>query len=87
MARPAQRWPRPHSICAVPAIRWGVEIDLHPDHLLLEGTTRDKRRDRQCHLIGWQIERVTSLDLVDPDGLAAELLALYLARLAVRRAA
>ena len=29
------------------------------DHFLLEGTTRDKRRDRQCHLIGWQVERVT----------------------------
>jgi hypothetical protein len=45
--------------------RWAIEIDVHPDHILLEGTTRDKRRDRQCHLIGWQIERVTEVDLID----------------------
>ena len=72
---------------SVAAIRWGVEVDLHPDHLLLVGTSMDKRRDRQCHLIGWQIERVTELDLVDLDGLLAELKALYLARLSDQRAA
>jgi hypothetical protein len=54
---------------AVATVRWGIEVDLHPDHLLLDGTTRDKRRDRQCHLIDWQIERVTEIDLVDVDGL------------------
>ena len=67
---------------AVPAVRWAIEIDVHPDHLLLEGTTRDKRRDRQCHLIGWQVERVTEIDLVDFPGLVDELVALYGARLA-----
>jgi hypothetical protein len=72
---------------SIPAIRWGIELDLHPDHLLLGGTARDKRRDRQCHLIGWEIERVTELDLLDLDGLLAELQALYLARLATWRAA
>lgn len=72
---------------AVPGIRWGIEVDVHPDHLLLEGTTRDKARDRQCHLIDWQIERVTKLDLVDLPGLAVELKALYMARLTARRAA
>jgi hypothetical protein len=65
---------------AVPAVRWGIEIDVHPDHLLLDGTTRDKRRDRQCHRIGWQIERVTEIDLLDLEGLVDELFALYLAR-------
>ena len=25
---------------AVPAIKWGIEVDVHPDHLLLEGTAR-----------------------------------------------
>ena len=70
---------------SVPSIRWGIEIDVHPDHLLLEGTTRDKARDRQCHLIDWQIERVTKLDLVDLPGLAIELKSLYIARLAVAR--
>ncbi len=67
---------------AVPAARWAIEIDVHPDHLLLEGTTNDKRRDRQCHLIGWQVERVTEIDLVDLAGLVDELVALYAARIA-----
>ena len=65
---------------AVPQARWAIEIDVHPDHFLLEGTTRDKRRDRQCHLIGWQVERVTEIDLVDLPGLVDELVALYQAR-------
>ncbi len=66
---------------AVPAARWAIEIDVHPDHLLLEGTTKDKRRDRQCHMIGWQVERVTEVDLLDLAGLVDELVALYEARL------
>jgi hypothetical protein len=66
---------------AVPAIRWAIEIDVHPDHLLLEGTTRDKRRDRQCHLIGWQVERVTEVDLLDLSGLVDELVDLYQVRI------
>lgn len=65
---------------AVPAARWGVEIDLHPEHLLLDGTTYDKRRDRQCHRIGWQVERVTELDLLDFEAICDELAELYLAR-------
>jgi very-short-patch-repair endonuclease len=66
---------------AVPAARWAIEIDVHPDHLLLEGTTKDKRRDRQCHMIGWQVERVTEVDLLDLACLVDELVALYEARL------
>ena len=65
---------------AVPEFRWGIEIDIHPDHLLLDGTTKDKRRDRKCHLIGWQVERVTEIDFLDLDGLVDELVALYAAR-------
>ncbi len=67
---------------AVPEIRWGIEIDVHPDHLLLQGTTSDKRRDRQCHLIGWQVDRVTQLDLADLDTLVTELTELYRVRCA-----
>jgi very-short-patch-repair endonuclease len=48
---------------------------------LLDGTTKDKRRDRQCHRIGWQIERVTEIDLLDLAGLVDELVALYQSRL------
>ena len=66
---------------AVPSARWGIELDIHPDHLLLDGTARDKRRDRKCHRIGWQIERVTEIDLLDFDGLIDELVALYMARI------
>lgn len=65
---------------SVAAIRWAIEIDVHPDHLFLEGTTKDKARDRQCHLLGWQVERVTALDLTDLPGTADELKLLYLAR-------
>lgn len=73
---------------AVPSARWGVEIDVHPDHLLLDGTTRDKWRDRQCHRIDWQVERVTEVDLLDLDAICDELADLYHRRLrAVSRAA
>ncbi|MEO5722820.1 MAG: hypothetical protein ABIQ39_03415 [Ilumatobacteraceae bacterium] len=66
---------------AVPSLRWAVEIDVRPDHLLLDGTTRYCARRRQCQLIDWQIERVTRLDLTDLDGVADELAVLYQARL------
>lgn len=62
---------------AVPHLRWAIEIDVHPDHFLLEGTTKDKRRDRQCHLIGWEVERVTEIDLLDLPGIVDELVELY----------
>lgn len=65
---------------AVPSVRWGIEIDLHPAHLLLEGTAADKRRDRRAHHADWQIERVTVLDFVDPEACADEILELYLLR-------
>ena len=67
---------------AVDAVRWAVEVDVHPTHLDLRGTTSDKRRDRQLHLIDWQVERVTDLDLLDLDGLLDELTDLYQARVA-----
>ena len=62
---------------AVPEVKWPVEIDVHGDHFLLEGGTKDRRRDRQCHRIGWQVERVTVLDLADLDTLCDELVELY----------
>ena len=65
---------------SVPDVRWGVEVDVHPAHLGVEGTASDKGRDRQCHLIGWQIERVTVLDLLDLERIARELAALYAVR-------
>jgi hypothetical protein len=67
---------------AVEEVRWAVEVDVHPAHGQLFGTTKDKRRDRQLHLIDWQVERVTQLDLLDLRGMLDELHTLYLARVA-----
>jgi hypothetical protein len=72
---------------SVPEVRWGLEIDVHPHHLGLSGSTADKRRDRQCHLIGWQVDRVTELDLLDLPGLIDELVAIYEIRRATITAA
>lgn len=65
---------------AVRSVRWAVEVDVHPSHLQLGGTTRDKQRDRQLHLIGWQVERVTALDLLSLPHLLDELAELYRVR-------
>jgi very-short-patch-repair endonuclease len=71
----------------VPEVRWAVEIDVHPEHLLLEGTTKDKQRDRLLHQLDWQVERVTELDLLDLEALCDELAELYRSRCAnLRRA-
>jgi len=65
---------------SIPSLRWAIEIDVHADHLLLEGTAKDKQRDRQCHQIGWQVERVTPYDLAAFGDLIDELEILYQAR-------
>ncbi|BAN03382.1 type IV toxin-antitoxin system AbiEi family antitoxin domain-containing protein [Ilumatobacter coccineus] len=65
---------------SVPSARWGVEVDVHPSHLGVIGSTNDKRRDRRARLIGWQIERITGLDLLDLEATCDELSALYSVR-------
>ncbi len=65
---------------AVPAIKWGVEIDVHPSHLGVIGSTSDKRRDRQAAMLGWTITRVTGLDFTDFPAMIDELLAVHSAR-------
>ncbi len=62
---------------AVPALRWGIELDIHPEHLTVDGDARDAIRNRQAHMIGWQIEPVTELDMRDVERLADELATLY----------
>lgn len=62
---------------AVPAVRWAVEIDGFRTHFELAGGTSDRRRDRGSHAIGWQVERVSPVDLADVDGICDELAALY----------
>ncbi len=62
---------------AVPERRWAVEIDVHPSHAQLRGISNDKRRDRWCHRIDWQVERVTEVDLLDVEGVCDELAELF----------
>lgn len=62
---------------AVPSVRWAVEIDGFSDHFGVHGGTKDRRRDRACHALGWQIERVTSIDLADVEGTCDELAGLF----------
>lgn len=65
---------------AVPDRRWAVEVDVHPGHSQPLGIAGDKQRDRWCHRIDWQVERVTEIDLVDVEALCDELADLYRTR-------
>jgi hypothetical protein len=65
---------------AVPDVRWGVELDIHPEHGTFEGRAAGARRARQLRLVGWQIEHVTEPDMQDVEALADELAAIYHAR-------
>jgi hypothetical protein len=66
---------------AVPAIRWGIELDIHPEHRTFEGHASDATRTRDLHLLDWQIEPVTEVDMRRVEALADELCDLYHARL------
>jgi hypothetical protein len=48
---------------AIPELLWAVEVDVHPEHATGEGTANDKIRDRKARAVGWEIERVSELDL------------------------
>ena len=65
---------------AVPAVRWGIELDIHPEHRTFDGQAKDARRTRDLHVLDWEIEPVTELDMSDLEALADELSALYRAR-------
>ncbi len=69
-----------HIDLGVAAARWGVELDIHPEHRSLEGHAGDARRYRSLHLVDWQVEPVSEADMDDVDRLAAELATLYHAR-------
>jgi hypothetical protein len=66
-----------HLDLGVGAARWGIELDIHPEHRSLDGHQRDARRVRSLHVDGWQIEPVTELDMIDVERLADELTAIY----------
>lgn len=65
---------------AVPAIRWGIELDIHPEHRTYDGQASDARRTRDLHVLDWQIEPVTEDDMERLASLVEELTGLYLAR-------
>ena len=66
-----------HVDLAVPDARWGIELDIHPEHRSIEGHASDAQRRREMHLLAWQVETVAEQDMADPDRLAGELAALY----------
>ena len=53
--RPRAIWTSPSS-----AVRWGVELDIHPEHRSVDGDHGDARRVRSLHVRGWQVELVPS---------------------------
>ena len=69
-----------HVDLAVPDVKWGVELDIHPEHRSFEGHAGDTRRYRGLHLVDWQVEPVSEADMADVESLAAELCSLYHAR-------
>ena len=54
-----------HPDGADPSIRWALEIDHVTWHGGRLDAQYDKRRDRAVRLAGWQVERVTDLELAD----------------------
>jgi hypothetical protein len=67
-----------HLDLGVPSVRWGVELDIHPEHRSVDGHHhRGARRLRSLHDSDWQIEPVTELDMASVERLADELAALY----------
>jgi hypothetical protein len=72
-----------HVDLAVSAVRWGIELDIHPEHRSVDGHQRDSRRVRGLHDTDWQIEPVSELDMAEPRRLAAELAELYRRRIRV----
>ena len=77
-----------HPDGADPAIRWALEIDHVTWHGGRLDAQRDKIRDRTARLLGWDVERVTDLELADDfDGVIDQLVALYRRRQATFAAA
>ena len=74
-----------HLDLAVPAVRWGVELDIHPEHRSFEGHAAEAGRRRGMHRLAWQIETVSEHDMRDPGRIADELAGLYRLRVEAHR--
>lgn len=48
---------------AIPAIRWVLEVDVHPEHRSMEGQSSDFRRDRRVKRVGWATDHVGEAEL------------------------
>jgi hypothetical protein len=64
----------------VAAIKWGIELDIHPEHRSIEGHGGDARRYLSLHLVEWQVEPVSEADMQNVGTIADELTVLYHAR-------
>ncbi len=56
-------WGRVRLDAAVERLRWGIEIDGHPEHFSEQGAARDRERDLACDAIGWRVSRIAQLSL------------------------
>ena len=65
---------------AVPDIRWGIELDIHPEHRTFEGQAHDAVRTRDLHRHDWQIEPVSERDMENLVAIVDELEVLYRGR-------
>jgi Transcriptional regulator, AbiEi antitoxin len=65
---------------AVPEVRWGIELDIHPEHRTVEGHANTASRTRDLHLLDWQIEPVSELDMENVAAIADELTQQYWVR-------
>jgi hypothetical protein len=69
-----------HLDLGVPEVRWGIELDIHPEHRTVPGHGRDARRRRSLRASDWAVEVVTEVDVAGPRRLEAtadELAGLY----------
>lgn len=48
---------------AIPALRWALEIDVHPAHRSLDGVAKDNERDAAAARHDWSVTRVAELQL------------------------
>lgn len=63
---------------AVVRIRWGVEVDGHPDHFSELGGAYDRERDLAADAIGWRVSRIAKLTLErNPKRAIDRLMAVY----------
>lgn len=84
---PLRASPRPiHVDLGVAAVRWAIELDIHPEHRTLEGQRQDAERRSAANELDWQIETVTELQMDELATTVERLVASY-ERRCLRRSA